>query len=269
MNDPNNTGRLLAIWGGYGSPGRTTVAIALARALGSKCGATLLIDADTYGADIGHVLSISGGPTIANAAHRCRHRELGGIFPALATSLAPGTDVLPGITHPGLWRDLERPQIQAVLSVAADVYDCVVVDTSPCIEEAEGCAARNSVTRTVLRAADQVLLICRADPPGIQSFAGAFEELTDDLEIEISKVVLVVNRVPARSAARRMSRIQRDIKEISGLTPLAWLSEDPAVLSALWAGRSVHDHAPRARFARQILDLAACLGHIHEHEVSA
>lgn len=269
MNDPRNPGRLLAIWGGYGSPGRTTVAIALARTLGSKCGSALLIDADTYGADIGHVLSLSGGPTIANAAHRCRRRELGEIFPALATSLAPGTDVLPGISHPGLWRDLARPQTQAVLDSAASTYHCVVIDASPCIEATEGCAPRNAVTRTVLSAADHILLVCRADPVGIQSFAGAFEELTDDLDIEAARVVVVVNRVPARSAGRRMGRIQREIKEVSGLTPSAWLSEDPAVLSALWAGRTVHDHAPRARFARQILELAACLGHIDEREVSA
>lgn len=269
MNDARDSGRLLAIWGGYGSPGRTTVAIALARALGTTCGSSLLIDADTYGADIGHVLSLPGGPTIANAAHRCRRRKPGEIFPALATSLTPGTDVLPGISHPGLWRDLARPQIQAVLHSAASTYHCVVIDTSPCIEESEGCAPRNAVTRTVLRAADHILLVCRADPAGIQSFAGAFEELTDDLDIETSKVVVVVNRVPARSAGRRMSRIQREVKEISDLTPAAWLSEDPAVLSALWAGRAVNDHAPRARFARQTYELATCLGHINEREVSA
>lgn len=85
MNDPRNPGRLLAIWGGYGSPGRTTVAIALARTLGSKCGSALLIDADTYGADIGHVLSLSGAqrlPTLpigagaGNLARSSRHWRL-------------------------------------------------------------------------------------------------------------------------------------------------------------------------------------------------
>lgn len=269
MKGPRSSGRLIAIWGGYGSPGRTTVAIALARVLGSKSEPALLIDADTYGADVGHVLSLAAGPTIANAVHRCRHREAGEIFPALATSLASGTDVLPGISHPGLWRDLARPQIQCVLRSAASVYTYVVIDTSPCIEASEGCASRNIVTRTVLSAADQILLLCRADPAGIQSFAGAFEELTDDLNTEIAKVAIVVNRLPVRSAGRRMIRLEREIQEITGLRPLAWLTEDPAVISALWAGRTVYDHAPKARFARQILELAACLGHIDTREVSA
>ncbi|RIK09163.1 MAG: hypothetical protein DCC49_07190 [Acidobacteria bacterium] len=269
MTTSRLSGHLLAIWGGYGSPGRTTVAIALARAFGLLSGSTLLIDADTYGADIGHLLAISGGPTIANAAHRCKRRELGRSLPELATKFAPGTDVLPGIPHPGLWRDLESPQIEAVLALAASAYQWVVIDTSPCIEQAEGCVSRNAVACTVLRSADHILLICRADPAGVQSFARALEELTDDLMVEISRVFVAVNRVPARSATRRMVRIQREINNASGITPLAWLSEDPAVLSALWAGRTLHDHAPRARFVGQIHDLAGCLDHLHEREVSA
>lgn len=269
MSGRHDSGRLIAVWGGYGSPGRTTVAISLAHAFGMTCGSSLLIDADIYGADVCRYFALDGAPSLANAAHRSGRGELGVAMPTLATHVASGFDVLPGIPHPGLWRDLRPAQIGTVLNSALKSYHCVVVDTSTCIEGDGSRSGRNSVTRTVLARADRILFICRADPIGVMSLSVALEELLDDLDIDASRLVVVVNRVPARSAARRMARIRTEIENTSGLSVAAYLNEDPAVLSALWAGRSIQDHAPRARFSRRVSELAEHLGHASAKKESA
>ena len=52
QQDQTSRGRVVAVWGPAGAPGRTTVAIALAAALGTRA-RTTLVDADPYGGTVG------------------------------------------------------------------------------------------------------------------------------------------------------------------------------------------------------------------------
>jgi Mrp family chromosome partitioning ATPase len=56
--EPGN-GRVIAVWGPKGAPGRTTVALNLAFEAAPLAGETLLVDADTYGGSIAQVRGAS------------------------------------------------------------------------------------------------------------------------------------------------------------------------------------------------------------------
>ncbi|MDP9241360.1 MAG: chromosome partitioning protein, partial [Actinomycetota bacterium] len=53
---PRGGGRVVAVWGPTGAPGRTTVAVGLADEASRMGVSTMLVDGDTYGASIGQVL---------------------------------------------------------------------------------------------------------------------------------------------------------------------------------------------------------------------
>jgi hypothetical protein len=60
----NGRGRIVAVWGPTGAPGRTTVALTLAGELAALGVQTLLVDADTYGPSVAQALGLldeSGG----------------------------------------------------------------------------------------------------------------------------------------------------------------------------------------------------------------
>ncbi|MGH9250770.1 MAG: AAA family ATPase, partial [Acidimicrobiales bacterium] len=62
-------GRLVAVWGPTGAPGRTTLAVNLAAETALLGRATLLVDADTYGGAIAQVLGLlDEAPGLAGAA---------------------------------------------------------------------------------------------------------------------------------------------------------------------------------------------------------
>ena len=70
-------GRLVAVWGPTGAPGRTTVAVTLAAELAALGRETILADADTYGGSVAQVLGLlDEAPGLAAAARGSDHGTL-------------------------------------------------------------------------------------------------------------------------------------------------------------------------------------------------
>ena len=209
------TGRVVAVWGATGAPGRTTLAITLADELARLDVTTLLVDADAYGGAVAQALGmLEESPGIAAA---CRMANTGSLdIPALARlarALTPRLRVLTGITRADRWPELRPSAVEHVLALSRRLVACTVVDCGFSLEQDEELAydtmapRRNGATLTALAEADLVVAVVAADPIGIQRFIRALPELREasqcDIAVVVNKMrgVVVPGDAPAEIAA--------------------------------------------------------------------
>lgn len=260
-------GRIIAVWGPAGSPGRTTLAANMAGELAAEGQKVLLVDADSYGASIAAVLGLLDES--AGLAQACRLADQGtldaGALRNLAAPVATASGtflVLTGITRADRWTELRAPALGMVLERAREVADTVVVDTSFCLESDEELSfdtmapRRNAATLRSLEAADTVFAVGAADPVGVPRLVRGLAELEAAVP-QVSPAV-VMNKVRASSVGRGPERQLRDAWDrygpASGLQ--AFLPNDPAAAdAALLAGSLLLECAPDSPLRHAIRNL--------------
>lgn len=260
------TGHVVAVWGGAGSPGRTTFAVQLAVEAAAGGTSTLLIDADVWAACVAQLLSLNESPSIAQAA-----RSAADGWPSpLTESLQAGPhglQVLAGLARAELWPEIREEAWRAVLSMARTSFELVVVDIGASIEEDEELAfdrvpyRRNLVTTTTLDHADDIVLVTGADPVSLRRAVVAHRTLTERQTgggvntRTAAGLDIVLNRVPR--AGRRLQDCSRAVNEWMGSVPMAMLPEEPAFDRTVWEGRPLRDVAPRSPWLRELRPLIA------------
>src|SRR5579875_1006826 len=181
-------GRVTAVWGPAGAPGRTTTAIALAAELAASGSVVALVDADTVGAAVAPALGLfDEAPGLAAA---CRLAAAGALTPAELDRIAQqhrgsraAFSVLTGIGRPSRWPELSNDRVTKVLDACRGWVDHVVVDTGFNLETDEEIVSdlfaprRNAATIAALRAADTVVAVGAADPVGLARFVRAYGDL--------------------------------------------------------------------------------------------
>jgi MinD-like ATPase involved in chromosome partitioning or flagellar assembly len=256
-------GRLVAVWGPKGAPGRTRVSIELAAELAVAESSTLLIDGDPYGGDVVQMLGIVEElPSVLWAARLAARGQLDNIRLAadLRRAGPRGPVVLPGIPRAELWPDVSEFGWRALLEVATSSFRYAVCDVGFCIETAaspypgsgEG---RNRMAVETLRAADAVVAVCRADPVGLKNFVWTFEHLRELVDDDCIRIV--ANRV-RRSEEGQVGDVLR--KHV-GRRPVAYIPDIPSQIHrALLLGRSLREAGLSLGGAGSIESLAASLG---------
>ena len=248
-------GRLVAVWGGAGSPGRTTVATHTALALGEIGHRVLLVDADVWAASIAQLLELAESPSLAQAARLA----VDGWAQPLASCVQDGPGgigVLAGLARAELWPEVREHAWRAVLDAARAEHDCVVVDLAAPIEEDEELSfdrvpyRRNLVTRIALELADTVLLVVAADPIGLRRGIVAHRTLAGALPRAAGRSAVVLDRAPA--VARRAQEASGAVSEWTGHPPRAILPEEPAFERVVWEGRPLGVVRRRSRWWREL-----------------
>ncbi|MGJ7440311.1 AAA family ATPase [Aquipuribacter sp. MA13-6] len=249
---PQRRGRLVAVWGPPGAPGRTTVAVGVAAELAAAGAEVLLVDADTYAASVAQVLGLlDESPGLVAAV---RAGLDGRLDPAtlarLSPVVAPRLRVLTGLTRAARWSELRPAGLQAVWGSARRLADHVVVDLAPPLEEDDelsydtAAPRRNGAALDVLRAADDVLVVGSADPVGLQRLVRGLQ----DLAVAVPGVApqVVVNRVRADAVGRNPRlRVREALDRFAGVRDLRLVPDDrPATDRALLQGRTLHEAAP-------------------------
>lgn len=266
---PGRAGRIVAVWGPHGAPGRTTVAVNLATELAARSplpGAAappdvLLVDADTTTSSLAqHLALLDESSGIALAARAAGLGRLDGL--ALA-ELAPLLDthlrVLSGIGRASRWPELTPVALDAVWAAARDIADLVVVDCAASIEEDEALTydtrapQRNGATLATLRAADVVVVVGGADPVSLTRLVRALGDL-DGVGTSARRVV-VVNRLRG-ARGRAAGEVQQALARHAGVTDPVLLPEDAVVDQALFAGRTLAEVAPHTSVRRALAELA-------------
>ena len=231
-------GRVLAVWGPAGSPGRTTVAVGIAGELAAAERPVVLVDADPYGGTVAQLLGIldeiSGLLSVARMANLGTLDEFA--FARSCRRVGERLDVLTGLPRADRRVEVRPGVLDTVLSVAAGLGD-VVVDCGFCLEDADSPLARDRMTLDAVAAADEVVVVGSAEPSGLARLARGLVELRE--AVGAAPVRVVVNRMRPS-----LGWSERDIVGmVEGyVRPLAvhFLPEDRATVDrALVAGRSL------------------------------
>ena len=265
-------GRVVAVWGPTGAPGRTTVAVGLADEASRLGVRTLLVDADVYGGVIAQVLGLlDESPGLAGAARLAASGTLDAAALArLSWTVRPQLGVLTGLARADRWPELRPRAVGAVLEEARRAADLVVVDCSFCLEEDEelsfdtAAPRRNGATVAVLDAADTVLCVSGADPIALQRTIRALGELADVLpHVEPELVVNQVRRGPVagRPEAEIAAALERFVgREVGSFLPADRRSTD----AALAAGRTLAEVAAGSPLRAGLRELAVRLTGVDE-----
>ncbi|WP_231126157.1 AAA family ATPase [Motilibacter aurantiacus] len=245
-------GRLVAVWGPAGAPGRTSVAVTVASEAARLGVPTVLADADVYGGVVAQCLGLlDESPGLAAAARMAGTGALDA--PALAR-LAPVVDprlrVLTGIPRAHRWPELRPAGLEQVYALARQLARLVVVDCGFCLEQDEelsfdtAAPRRNGATLTTLELADVVVAVCSADAVGVQRFVRALADLRELVPGAVLRVV--VNRVRRAPVGPDPERQLADaLERYAGLRDCVFVPEDRAAFdSALLTGRTLADQAP-------------------------
>lgn len=242
--DPAEPGRLIAVWGPTGAPGRTTVAVGLGAELAHRDQDAFVIDADSFGgavaAHLGVLDEMSGllaAARLANAGQLDAAR-----LATLARGVGPRLRVLTGLPRADRWSEVRDTAFEQILDLARSLAGHVLVDTGFCLEEDGGAAygggpGRHQMTLTTLAAADEILVVGSADPVGLARLARGLVELLET--VPGCSVRVAVNR--SRSSLGWGEREVRAMIE-GFVTPasLHFLPEDRAAADrAVVGGKSL------------------------------
>lgn len=253
------SGRLVAVWGPKGAPGRSTVSVELASEIASNGTSTALVDADTYGGDLSQMLAVVEElPTTVWAAQAAADGHLDGrsLRTMLRRTGARGPVLLPGINRPELWTDISRYAWERLISVFSSFFAFTVMDLGFGIEHDDRTRQdRDRLTRQTIGAADHVVAVCRADPIGIKTFLWSIERLKDLRPLD--DVLVVANRVAAGDA----DEVRYVLKKHLGKRPIVCLPTRHAeVRAAVDRGVPIREVKPSGDIASQIRELAAAVG---------
>ncbi|WP_404594040.1 AAA family ATPase [Paenarthrobacter histidinolovorans] len=214
--EASGKGRIFAVWGPTGAPGRTLLAVNMAAELAADGQSVILVDADSYGASVSAMLGLLDES--AGLAQACRLADQG----LLDANALEGTAsrvftkagsfrVLTGTTRADRWTELRAGALTRVLERARQLADIVVVDAGFCLESDEELSfdtlapRRNAATLRSLELADVVFAVGSADAIGVPRLVRGLAELAVAIPQVSPRVVL--NKVK-RSAVGHAPRQQ-------------------------------------------------------------
>jgi MinD-like ATPase involved in chromosome partitioning or flagellar assembly len=235
---PPSQGRVIAVWGPAGAPGRTTVATALAAVVGSRA-RTTLVDADPYGGTVAQALGVLDEVSgLLSAARLAGSGMLEERFSSVQRAFDHQFTVVTGLPRPDRWTEV-RPGTVELLAEIASRHGHVVIDTGFGLDDDDlsGRPGRNQLTLAALEVADEVLVVGTADPVGLSRLVRALVDLRERRPMTATRVV--VNRMRPT-----IGWTERDVTQmLSGFARpagLHFLPEDRATVDrALVAGRTV------------------------------
>lgn len=193
-------GRMLAVWGPTGAPGRTTVAVGMAAELANRGAKTLLVDADGFGGAVAQHLGVldemSGllaAARMANAGELDHDR-----LASLARSVNPTLRVLTGLPRADRWVEVRDSGFTQLLELACGIGEYVVLDTAFSLEGDDNASLggsapqRNAMTLSSLEQADEVIVVGSADPVGLARLARGLVELLE--AVPDANIRIAINR---------------------------------------------------------------------------
>ncbi len=255
-------GRLVAVWGPVGAPGRTTVAVALADEWTRQGTPALLVDADTVG---GGAIATHLGvlDEVSGIVVACRHADTGRLDPntlaAAARTVHGDLRVLTGIPRADRWPELRPAALVRLWQATRQTPGVTVVDVGFSLERDEEIISdarvprRAAATLTALAAADVIVAVGSADPVGMERLVHGLADVRR--AVPSTPVQVIVNRM-RRSAlgGDSVGQIREALLRHSGVTDVLCVPDDRDACDAALrmggtlaevAGRSPARHALR------------------------
>jgi MinD-like ATPase involved in chromosome partitioning or flagellar assembly len=255
---PTSRGRILAVWGPAGAPGRTTVATAVAAAL-SRRARTTLADVDPYGGTVAQALGVLDEVSgLLSAARLASTGLLEERFAGVQRALDKQLTVVTGLPRPDRWSEVRAGTVELLAEIAAR-QGHVVLDTGFSIEDDDlsGRPGRHQLTLAALEVADEILVVGTADPVGLSRLARALVDLRERRPMTATRVVVNRMRPTIGWTERAITQMLADFARPVGLH---FLPEDrPTVDRALVTGRTLLETSAESPLAIAVDELAAAL----------
>lgn len=254
---PTVRGRVIAVWGPAGSPGRTSLAVGVAAELAAAGHSVALGDVDTHSGSVAPVLGLlDESPGFAAACRLAGGKSLTTIeLERIGQRYLSGHGsfwVLTGIGRPSRWPELSSERVVATVRECRDWVDYTVLDTGASLESDEEISSdlfaprRNAATIAALREADQVLAVGSADPVGLSRFLRAHVDLLELVEPE--RVTVVMNRIRAGAIGPGPgAQVTQTLRRFGGIDDPVLIPHDQAGFdAAVLTGRTLRDVAARS-----------------------
>lgn len=249
---PDRRGRVVAVWGPSGAPGRSSLAVSIAASAVAAGRRTVLVDADVHGGSIGQWLGIVDEVSGVMAACRDAQRGAVATLDEHLLALDERLNVLTGVPRADMWRHVRPAAIEAVVQRLAADHDLVVVDCGFAIE-ADNDTSPDRIGRRVLDLADEVVAVGRVDPIGLSRLVRAVA----DMGPWACTPCLVLNafRPTLGWSEREVATIVRDL---TGVSPWGFLPYDRSGHdAAIMAGRPMREVAPGSGYVSRVDRLTA------------
>ena len=215
-------GRLVGVWGPHGAPGRSVLAASIASAWAQSGQHVTLVDADPRGGAQAQMFAVLDEASGLVAACRSANHGDSAELADHAITVEPGLRLLTGVTRAEMWDQVREGPFQIVVRTLTQASDAVVVDLGPGLDPQ---------TRHVLEAADQVVVVGRADPVGLARLVRSLHDLGPVRPFSFAPPVVAINHL--RSTAVWSERDVREaVERLAGVRPDVFVPADFKTLDA-------------------------------------
>jgi flagellar biosynthesis protein FlhG len=241
--------RAVAVTGGKGGIGKSTLSVNLAVAYAQGGAKTLLVDTDLGMADLNLLLGVAPEKNVLDA--------LGGATVADVLVETHGINLLPALNGSNVLANLGPGGLRRILELVeslAPKFDSLVIDVA---------AGISSAQTTFAGATSNVVVVVNPEPLSIADAYACLKVLAT--EQGVTHAHIVPNRVLSRAHADEVtSRLTALVNRFLDLdvTVLPPIPSDPAVAEAAHVGVPLLVHAPDAPAARAIRSVAKALGQL-------
>jgi flagellar biosynthesis protein FlhG len=241
--------RAVAVTGGKGGIGKSTLSVNLAIAYAQGGAKTLLVDTDLGMADLNLLLGVAPERNVLDA--------LGGTAVADVLVDTHGLALLPALNGSNVLANLGPNGLRRILELVeslAPKFETLVVDVAAGISTAQ---------TTFAGATSNVVVVVNPEPLSIADAYACLKVLATEQGVQHAYIVpnRVLSRAHADEVTARLGALVNRFLDLD-ITVLPPIPSDPAVAEAAQIGVPLLIHAPETPAARAIRQVAKSLGQL-------
>jgi flagellar biosynthesis protein FlhG len=241
--------RAVAVTGGKGGIGKSTLSVNLAVAYAQGGAKTLLVDTDLGMADLNLLLGVAPEKNVLDA--------LGGAAVADVLVETHGVNLLPALNGSNVLANLGLGGLRRILELVeslAPKFDSLVIDVAAGISSAQTMFAG---------ATSNVVVVVNPEPLSIADAYACLKVLATEQGVTHAHIVpnRVLSRAHADEVTARLTALVNRFLDLD-VTVLPPIPSDPAVAEAAQIGVPLLVHSPDAPAARAIRSVAKALGQL-------
>lgn len=231
----NSSSKTVAVWGPKGSPGKSTIALNLACELALSGASVFLLDLDLEAPSLAQALALTEHPAGLAAACRLASQDRFDIvqLERLSVRVAAGKQsvvAMTGLTNADRWPEVGQEALIAILELAAQHFDFVVLDLASNLEgglrQVHSLQERNAATALALSLSEFAIAVCGADPISIERFLAAEPGFARAISVEPLILVNRLRKSVLGGAAK--TQITETLSRLANLSVQGFIPDDPS-----------------------------------------
>jgi pilus assembly protein CpaE len=196
-------GKIVVVYSPKGGTGCTTLAVNLALSLNNGETRVALVDGNLQFGDVAMFINEQGKNTVLDLAPRADELDAEIVEEVMVKHSATGLRILAAPNRPEYAEKISSGQFSKMLEYLTQLYNYVVVDTSPILSD---------VILSTLDVSDLIVLITTQDIPAIKN-CRLFLDLLNNLGVKRDRVMFIMNRFDKRVKNITPERVADNLKQ--------------------------------------------------------